>query len=181
MSLLDTVLGSGNGAVVKQLADQFGLSQSQAQSAIGQLLPALSAGLQRNAAQESGLRDLDGALERGNHQRYLEDPSLLAQAATLAEGNGILGHLLGAKDVSREVAKRAAANTGLDTGILKQMLPTLATVAMGALGQQRTQSGGVDQIQGGAASALGMLNSFLDTDGDGSAIDDVAGMFKKFL
>jgi len=181
MNLLDTVLGSGNGAVVKQLAGQFGLSDSQTQSAIAQLLPALTAGLQRNTAQEAGLRALDGALDSGKHQRYLEDPSLLAQAATLTDGNSILGHLLGSKDVSRAVADRAAGNTGLDTGVLKQMLPMLATVAMGALGEQRSESGGVDQVQGGAASALGMLNSFLDADKDGSAIDDVAGMFKKFL
>ncbi len=43
----------------------------------------------------------------------------------VSDGNNILGHILGSKDVSRAVADRASANTGIDSGMLKQMLPCL--------------------------------------------------------
>jgi hypothetical protein len=54
--------------------------------------------------------------------------SLLADRA---DGNGILGHILGSKDVSRQVAAQASARTGIGADVLKKMLPLVATLAMG--------------------------------------------------
>ena len=44
------------------------------------------------------------ALSSGNHGQYLDRPASLADPAAVTDGNGILGHLLGSKDVSREFA-----------------------------------------------------------------------------
>jgi hypothetical protein len=43
-------------------------------------------------------------LAGGGHQRYVEDPSALTHQATVADGNAILGHILGSKDASRALA-----------------------------------------------------------------------------
>ena len=186
MNLLETLLNGQNGAVVRQMASRFQLDEGQAKSAMGALIPALGQGLGRNAGSAEGLDSLIGALSRGQHSRYLDDPSALAQPAAVEEGNGILGHIFGSKEVSRQVADRASTQSGVDSGILKQMLPVLASAAMGALSKQGLGTGaggGMNALssagQGGGIG--GLLTSFLDADKDGSALDDIFAMASKFL
>jgi len=182
MNVLDMVLNAQNGGAVSQLGRQFGLSETQVKEAMGQLVPALSGGLRRNAAADGGLDDLLGALKGGAHDRYIDDPGTLGNDSTVRDGNAILGHILGSKDVSRQVAARAADNTGLDSGLLKQMLPVIATMVMGSLNKGVQQGGGLEGLAGGSGGgAMDMLSSFLDADGDGSVMDDLLGMAGKFL
>ena len=178
MSLLETILTSGNGAAVKQLANNFGLSGEDAMKALSQLVPALGQNVKRNINNPSGLDGLMGALKKGNHSRYLDSPDILGQADTVNDGKSILGHILGSKDVSRTLAKQAASNTGLDFGLLKKMLP-VASMAMGGLSKQSMDKG----LLGGAmASGAGnILSSIIDRDNDGKVIDDLFGMARKFL
>lgn len=136
MNLFDMIQKAG---AMKQMASQFGLDESQAQGAVKALLPAISGGLKRNTAQEGGLQSLMGALQGGSHDRYLDNPAELAQPQALQEGNGILGHLLGSKDMSRQVASHAAQKTGLDGGMMQKMLPMVAAMAMGSLSKQSKQ------------------------------------------
>ena len=56
----------------------------------------------------------------------------------MAEGNGILGHLFGSKDLSRAVASQAAQATGIGQQVLQQMLPVIASMIMGGLFKQST-------------------------------------------
>ncbi|MEE4186431.1 MAG: DUF937 domain-containing protein, partial [Gammaproteobacteria bacterium] len=142
-----------------------------------QLLPALTQGLQNNLQQGGGLDALAGALQSGNHQRYLDDPASLATPAAQADGNGILGHLLGSKDVSRQLAAQVSGKTGVDAAAIKQMLPMVAALAMGALSKQ---TGGGAQLQGGAGDILGALLGGGDSDGQGG-LGAVMGLAKKFL
>jgi hypothetical protein len=183
MDLLQSILAAQGGGAVGQLATNFGLSQSQATSAIESLLPSLASGLAKNAATPAGLEGLMGALAGGRHAGYLDDLSRLGAAATTADGNGILGHVLGSKDVSRQVAAQASAQTGIGADVLKKMLPVLATLAMGAMAKQ-TAGRGPSRLPGAPAAgagAAGMLGSLLDRDKDGSIADDVLGMLGKFL
>jgi len=195
MNLLQEILSRQNGAIVQQLAGQFGLDGQQAQAAIGQLVPALARGIRNNASSGNGLQSLMGALQNGNHSRYVEQPTSLSDAATTQEGNGILGHIFGSKEVSREVANRASQQTGVGSMILKQMLPVLATAVMGAMSKQSSSASsnsvggllqgllsaatGSQQSASAGSGALGMLNNFLDADNDGSALDDIMGMLAK--
>jgi hypothetical protein len=177
MDLLNLVLNQGGGGAVRQLAENFGLDEGQAVSAISNLLPALGQGLARNASTQDGLDSLLGALTGGGHGRYLEDPSLLGQEDTIRDGNGILGHILGGKEVSRQVAQQAAANTGIGADVLKKMLPIVATLAMGALSRQTAGA----QSATPAGNLMGMLGQFLDANRDGSVLDDVLGMASRFF
>jgi len=185
MNILDMILQSQGGGAVQQLGNQFGLPPGQAESALSALLPMVAAGLQRNMGSQGGLDSLIGALAGGTHERYLEDPGVLADAASTQDGNGILGHIFGSKDVSRQVAQRASQQTGIDVGILKKMLPLVAALVMGGLSKQRSglplpggpSIGGL----GGGGGLLDMLTPVLDSNRDGSALDDILGMAGRFL
>ena len=182
MNILDLVMSSGNGAAVRQLGSQLGLSEAQTASALSALVPALAGGVQRNAQSPDGLAGLAAALSSGRHQQYIENPTVLGDPATVTDGNGILGHIFGSKEVSREVASRASAQTGIGADVLKRMLPLVATLVMGGLAQRSAQGGsplGGGPALGGAAGAgglAGMLGSLLDQDRDGSVLDDITGL-----
>lgn len=178
MDILD-IVGPQQSAAVGQLAAQFGLEPEQAATALGVLAPALARGLQRNAATPTGLEGLQSALAGGRHQRYVEDPASLADPGTTADGNAILGHILGSKDASRAVATQASQQTGIDPAILKKMLPLVAALVMGGLAKQR--GGAAPGAQAGAGGLAGMLGGLLDRDRDGSMVDDVAGMLGGML
>lgn len=182
MNLLQSILNTQNGDSVRQLAQNFGLGEDQTVAALSSLIPALSQGLRQNASSGDGLQSLLSALGSGNHQRYVDDVSTLGQQETIQEGNGILGHLFGSKDVSRQVASQAAAQTGVGADILKRMLPVVATMVMGSLSKQAPALGLQKVPDGGESSGvLGMLSSFLDADRDGSVADDVVGFVGKWF
>jgi len=170
MNLLEMLMSAGGNAAVGQLGSRFGLDENQTMAALQQLVPALGGGLQRNIAAEGGLDGLLGALSGGNHSQYIDNPELLGNDETTAEGNGILGHLLGSKQASREVAAQASEQTGIGADILKQMLPV---VAGGFLGGQ----GAPAQPEG----LLGMLTPLLDSNRDGSVADDMLGMIGRYM
>lgn len=179
MNILEAILASQKGAAVGQLGRQFGLQDDQVTSALGALVPALAAGFQRNMASEGGLEALLGALGSGRHARYVDDPDALGAGETVADGNGILGHVFGSKDVSRQVAAQAAAQTGIGEGVLKQMLPVVAAMMMGTMSTRGMQA----QPPGASAGAglLGMLTPLLDANRDGSIVDDVLGAVGKLF
>jgi hypothetical protein len=187
MNMLEALLGDQAGGAVDQLSRQFGLDSSQTSSALGALLPAVAAGFQRNASSPSGLEALLGALGSGRHGQYADDLQSLAQPGTVDDGNGILGHIFGSKDVSREVARRASAQSGVGTDVLKQMLPVVAAMMMGAMSKRQfggapAQGGlGAALGQGGGGGILDMLAPMLDSNRDGSAVDDVIAMIGKFM
>ena len=163
-NMFDMLTSGAGQAAMGQLSKQFGLDDGMTQNAVKALLPALSGGLKRNVQQEGGLESLMRALQSGSHDRYLDQPETLATQETIDDGNGILGHLLGSKDMSRAVASKAAERTGLSDGLLKQMLPVVASMAMGSLSKQSKDSniqnalmGAIaDQVLGGSKQGGGL-------------------------
>ena len=178
MNLLGMLLDKQNSPALQQLSRGFGLSEGDARNVLSEMVPALSRGMQNNLSKQGGLEDLLGALSKGNHQHYIDQPESLAGEQATQEGNAILGHLFGSKDVSRRVAHHASGKTGVDEGMLKKMLPLIATMVMGSVSKQA----GAQNLSGGSASgSAGLLNQFLDADKDGSVLDDVLGMAGKLF
>lgn len=139
-SLFDMLTGiqAQQADISQQMAKQFGLQQEQAQKAMEALMPAFSQGLKRNASTPKGFADFMQALANGSHAEYMQNPMKAFTPKGMSEGNAILGHLFGSKDVSRAIAAQAEAASGVSQSILKQMLPALAPMIMGGLFQNMT-------------------------------------------
>ena len=152
---MDIIAGAQGGQGLRALGRKYNLDDSQVRAAVEELAPAVMAGIRRETESPDSLSGLLGALSSGNHRRYLdaEDDGIVD------DGNAILGHIFGSKDVSRGVAARASEASGIDAGTLKQMLPAVAAMVMGALGKGASSSlsggGGLSdilgQVLGGAA------------------------------
>jgi len=181
MNILESILNAEGGAAARQAGQAVGLSPDQTTSALSALVPALAAGLHRNATQPGGLDALLGALASGEHERYVEDPSELAHQDTVTDGNAILGQILGSKDASRAIADHGAAQTGLAPDVLKKLLPLAATMVMGTLASRQNSRGNVAPAAGGGGDLLSMLTPMLDRDGDGSAVNDILGRVGKLF
>jgi hypothetical protein len=182
MDLLQTILNANDGRAVDDLGRHVGLDRNQTMSAIQGLMPALAAAMAANAAKPGGLEGLESALTRGGHSRYLDDPSEVAQPEAIEDGKGILGHLFGSKDVSRQVASGAAAHTGIGADVLKKMLPMLASLAMGALARRATRSSaGNVQLNpsSGGGGLMDMLGPLLSGGGGGGLGDLLGGLFRR--
>jgi hypothetical protein len=181
MNVLESILGSNSG-VLGQIAKKVGVPEPLARQAVAALAPALIGGLARNVSQPGGLEALVKALGAGSHQKYLDEPDRLGEDDGIAEGNAILGHVLGSKDVSRKVAGSASQETGVDTSILKKMLPMVADVTMGAL-SRKTAAG--SQLAASSSKSesdpLAMLSGLLGGKKEGSSADDLLDLAKKFL
>ena len=176
MNLMDLLETSGAGNSIGALSKQLGVGSAETGSLVNALAPALMRGLQRQTERPETMEGLTNALASGKHQRYLDNPELLADEATRVDGNNILGHLFGSKDVSRNVAAQAAQTTGMDSSLVKKALPILAGLAMGALSKKgQADSGGADP------GVLGGLLGGLLGGGDGPDVDDVLKLAKKFF
>lgn len=125
------------------------------------------AGGMLNNIKKGELDSLVNALKGGNHTALLEkvkDPHESNENIT-KEGNDILGHVMGSKDVSRQVAETVGKEQDLDAQLIKAMLPIIAIVVMGLL-SQNVQQHGSQQVGDGL---LGML----DMNQNGSPLDDI--------
>jgi hypothetical protein len=206
-NLLDTIMSAQGGDAADALGRQLGLDRAQTEQAMKELLPALSSGMKRQVSSPQGLHALAAAVDKNGHDRYLDALDLAVADEGVTEGNGILGHLLGSKDASRAVADNASQQTGLSSGLLKKMLPMLASLAMGAVaknmrggeggsgggilgdilggvmggGQSGQASGGLGGMLGGllgGGGAMGALGGQQpQQDGGLGGLGDLASMF----
>jgi hypothetical protein len=138
-TLFEMMTSAQNGAAVDEIARRFGLSRQQTEAAMEALMPAFSQGLKRNASDPYGVGAFLSALSTGRHAQYFDDVQRAFQPSGVEEGNGILGHLFGSKEVSRAVARQAEQATGIGQEIMKQMLPVLASMIMGGIYRQSTE------------------------------------------
>ena len=136
MDLLELIANAHGGRGLETIGGQFGLDQRQTQAALEQLAPVVAAGLRRNAHNPRGMVSLVDALERGGHDRYLDEADSIEFNRVAGDGNRILEHVFGSKDVSRDVAMHASSQTGIGGAILKQLLPIIASMVMGALARK---------------------------------------------
>lgn len=190
MDLLNLVLSATQGDAIDKLANQHQLSSDQTTAVISKLLPELTGRIENNVKQENGLDSLLSALSKGNHQEYVAQPERLTNSDTLVEGNKILGHLLGSKDTSRQVASDVETSTGVSAGIIKKLLPVVATMLMGAMSKGTQSSGLLDQLgsslSGGGNDLLGSLLGSITqgssrNTGANKSQDLVGSLLNKFL
>jgi hypothetical protein len=192
MFSLQDLLGQENGQqAVDQISQNVGAEPSMVNSAVQMALPMIIGALSQNASQPGGAESLSNALQNDHDGSILDNIGGLISGAQSADGGGILGHILGQKQTA--AAEQISQNTGLNTGQVLQILLMLAPIVMGYLGKQKREqgldAGGLtamlgqqqQQIQSSGNPMMNMVTSFLDSDHDGSALDDLASMAMKYM
>ena len=202
MNITDILAQMGG---LRSVADELGISETQAASGADALLPAVLGGFKRQVqSQPTGVEGLGGLLGQLGGGGLL-DQVLAPQPTDVTPGNEVLGQIFGSKDVSRTVAQNAATQSGLDPSLLKKMLPMLAMLVAGFMAKQQNAGGGAGPgapaggglggllggllgaggtgggsgaMTGGSAPGLGSL---LDLNGDGNALDDILRMAGKAM
>jgi hypothetical protein len=198
MQITDILAQTGG---LQSMARELGVSETEAASGASALVPAILGGFKKQAqSQPAGLEGLGGLLGQLGGGGLLDDV-LSPQPTDVSRGNDVLGQIFGSKDVSRTVAENAASQSGLDSSVLKKMLPMLAMLVAGYMAKQRgggpvaqpSSSGGglgdmLGSVFGGQAGSAGSattrapaggLASMLDLNGDGNPLDDILRMAGK--
>lgn len=165
MDMMEILKQSG---AIGSIAQQLGVNEQIAQTGAEALLPAILGGFKKTAqAQPSGLEGLGGMLGQLGGGGLL-DSVLSPEPTPIEKGNDVLGQIFGSKDVSRSVAGHASQQTGIDSTLLKQMLPMLAMIVAGYMAKQAggEQGGGLggligSVLGGGQSSGGGGLGGML--------------------
>lgn len=198
MNLIELLQGQLSGGLVDQLSQQIGgADREQTATAAQGIITTLVSQLARNASTPEGAQSLNNALERDHDGSILDNLSdvltgnVQPQNQSTVNGLGILNHVLG--DRQGGVANMVSQMSGLESGKTMQLMGLLAPVVMGMLGKAKNQNGldiggianllngTVNQQQQSGNPTLNMITRFLDSDGDGSALDDIANMGMKIL
>ncbi len=188
--ILDLLSGPMGKMLINGASKQFGLGEGSTQKAMSAAMPLILGAMKNNASTPDGASGLLGALTGGKHDGGIMDKlgSILGGDSVdddvLQDGEGILGHVFGGKQ--EHVAQAVSKSSGIDLGSAMNILKVAGPFLMGALGKQARSQGVADQgglgdllggmLGGGDKEQQSLVNRLLDADGDGSIIDDVAGM-----
>jgi len=187
LELLNSDLGK---IIINGVAGQSGQSTDKTSSVLTMALPVLMGAMKRNTASPEGAAGLMGALSGKHDGSILDNLGGLFEGgvdqSVMDDGAGILGHVLGGSQ--NNVTNALSQKTGMDSGAIMEILKVAAPLVMGYLGKQSKQqnvadSNGIGNLLGGllgggdtAPKQQSLIESLLDGDGDGSILDDVAGM-----
>lgn len=190
MSGILDLLTSGVGQqLIGGISNQTNTSSDNTAKVLQMALPMMIGAMNKNA-NSGGAAGLNAALEDGRHDGSILDNigSLLggSQAQNVQnDGAGILGHVFG--NGQNNIEQAVSKSSGVDVGSVANILKMAAPFLMGFLGKQKRSNGvGADGLGGLLGGMLGggsaatqnqsMVERLLDSDGDGSVIDDVVGM-----
>ena len=182
--LVDLLLNSGNGDLLKQIASQIGSDKKGA----GDLLSTLGSAMlgqvkgrvQSNSHNSADLEDL---IHNSKYADILDHPSTHYRNKNMeSDGIDILRHITGSKEGSREVASQVSQKTGVSSSLIKALLPMIAPMIIGSLskGMASNLNNSSVPANNNSSNNRGLID-MLDFDNDGSVIDDVAGLAMKYL
>ncbi len=187
--ILDLLNSDVGRAVISGVSNQTNQPTNKTADVLTMALPVLMAAMKRNASTPQGAEGLMGALNGKHDGSILDNLGGLfsggVDSSVMTDGSKILGHVLGSKQ--QGVEQIIGQKSGMDTGSVAQILQVAAPILMGVLGKQSRQnnvssandlSGMLGGLLGGndAQEEQSFLEKILDADGDGSVVDDVAGM-----
>ncbi len=203
--IMDLIKGQLSDGLMDQLTQQIGASdRQQTAKATNGIVEVLMGQLAKNAQNKDGASALANALDRDHDGSILDDVAgylggqRQAQNNRMTNGAGILKHILGGSQGG--VVDMISQMSGLQKGQSGNLMAMLAPLILGSLGKAKRDNGldagGLGNVLGSILSgqrqqrqqrrgnpAMDLLSNFLDKDGDGNVIDDVAGMlgnlFKK--
>jgi hypothetical protein len=179
------------GGASHTIAQRLGVSETTANTAVQVAVPLILTALARNASAPQGAESLHQAINNDHNGGIFDNMMGYLGNPQSANGAGILGHVFGGQRPAIE--NNLAQATGMDHRSAGSLLETLAPVVMGAVGQAQQQNGldasGLSnllnnqeqQAEANSPGVMGMLNSMLDQNKDGSAMDDLQRMAGNFF
>ena len=189
-SILDLLNSDIGKSLINGTSKQLGQDKGKTTTALSAALPLILGAMKNNAKTPEGAAGLLSALGNEKHGGGILDNlgSILGGGGiddnVLQDGAGILGHVFGGKE--QNVANAVSKSSGLDLGSAMSILKVAAPLVMGYLGKETRQQKVADQngignllgglLGGESKQQQSLVESLLDADGDGSVIDDVAGM-----
>ncbi len=192
-SLQDLLGQQGGDEALGQISQNIGAEPNLTSSAIQMALPMLINAM-GNQAQGGNAEVLTQAITQddggilGNLGGL---GSLLGGGQQSDAASGVLGMLLGGNQGN--AANQISQQSGLGIGQVANLLMMLAPLVMGYFGKQQSNqglnSGGIldmitghqQQIQQAPQADQGFLGNLLDSDNDGSSMDDIASMALKYM
>ena len=190
MSLMDQLTQVVVGQVTKEAAAKTGLSEGLAAQMMPAAMAMLMNGLKKNASTPEGAEALAKALDRHDGS-LLNNVGKLTDDNTLADGQKILGHILGAKQGPATSA--LAKSAGVSESQIGSLLAMAAPAVLASLGRAKREQGldisglaGLVTEEGvraekNAPSELSGLMKLIDKDGDGNVAEEIMGMGAKML
>lgn len=185
MKLLTEQLG--NDEILNKLGVNACVDPSKVQEVANIGLPSLIKAMNQNASTEEGAQALSKALEQ-HRDDEVDDLSGYLDKVDTQDGAKILQHILSGKDASFK--NNLASKTGLESQQVSGILTQLAPMLLGMLGKEKAARGSGADIQGLLGDILGqsskggfmdIAEGLLDSDNDGSIIDDVGKLFGGFF
>jgi len=196
--LFEMIMSQLGNDTVKEMSARVNENPSNTQNAIQNAIPILVNALARNSANPDGASSLLGALDRDHDGSILDDLGGFLSNPAVANGAGILKHVLGGN--RSKVENYLSKSSGISLGSAGNILEMLAPILMGFLGRQNRSAGSGGGIIDILQSVLGkgqtddpqqetrqesIFNKLLDKDDDGSIADDIldigSSIFGKFL
>ncbi|WP_396637933.1 DUF937 domain-containing protein [Maribacter sp. R77961] len=185
LDLLNSPMGK---QLISGVAGQTQQPENKTADVLSMAMPLLLGAMKKNVSSPEGAAGLMSALSGKHNGSILNDLGGLfgggVDDSVMQDGAGILGHVFGNKQP--QVENALSQKSGLDSGSVAQILKIAAPIVMGFLGKQTAQSNVSDSSGMNAllGSMLGgqpqenqsLITTLLDADGDGSILDDVAGM-----
>ena len=190
-TLMNAILSQFDSETLDQLSNQLGTNQQTTGNAIAAAVPLLLSALSRNASNDNGRESLYTALSNDHNGGILNDLTGFLGGADNGPGQGIVGHVLG--DSQTGTVNALSSATGMDASSMGRLLVTLAPIVMGFLGRTRQQQamgpsglaglldGETEHAQQAAPGLMGAVNRFFDQNGNGSAVDELAGIMGSML
>ncbi|MEN8789609.1 MAG: DUF937 domain-containing protein [Flavobacteriaceae bacterium] len=186
--LLDLLNSPAGRQVISGVASQTGESENKTADVLSMAMPLLLGAMKKNVSSPGGAEGLMSALSSKHSGGILDDLGGLfgggVDNSVMEDGAGILGHVFGNKQSNVEMA--LSQKSGVDSGTIGSILKIAAPIVMGYLGRQTAQNNvqdasGMNSLLGGLLGGQptqnqSLITTLLDADGDGSILDDVAGM-----
>lgn len=174
-----------------QIGQKIGADEQTTNSALSAAIPLLFSALAKNASEPSGAQELYQAVAKDHDGSILSQMESFLGNPESANGAGILKHVLGNQQPM--VTNGLSKNTGLDNDQVGQLLQIAAPLVMGMLGKQQKQSdldvngltgllfGEKQTVEQSNPDLMSTLNILLDSNKNGSALDEILGMLGKFF
>ncbi len=188
--IVDLLKGPMGKMLISGTGKQLGMGEKKASMAIQSAIPLILGAMKNNVSSTAGATNLLKALGDKKHGgNILENLSHILGGKNIdhdvmQDGSKILGHVFDGRE--ENVARAVGKSSGLNLSQAMNILKIAAPFVMGFLGKKKradninNQSGIGDLLGGllggGRKNSQSMVNRLLDADGDGSIIDDVAGM-----